>query len=289
MSPMPMWGLALGGRESQSWAATLEGLSNDMQALFLSDSGDIVIKCENKQIKVHSFLIGARSPVFARMFQTGMKEQHDRVVELKDDAFDDIRRLLFYMYTGLFEDPLDVLTLDDYEKLKRLLIVADKYEVLKLVFYIGSEIALNEENALELGVLGDVYHSSILVRRCADFIHNNMEDCLSKEDSMRKIQESPKLMAEIIKLRRRDEVFPNISESSINEVYYIIKMGAIMYDVGMDRTEICITAKMRRDMTKEEVNEVLDLMSSEGQICSTIDQDHFLITNEYSKRDVSEY
>ena len=143
-----MWGLAMGGRESE--VGTLEGLSKDMQALFLSDSGDIVVKCENKQIKVHSFLISARSPVFARMFQTGMKEQQDRVVELKDDTYDDIRRLLFYMYTGLFEDILDVLTLDHYVKIKRLLIVADKYEVLKLAFYIGSEIALNEENAVEL-------------------------------------------------------------------------------------------------------------------------------------------
>ena len=106
---------------------------------------------------------------------------------------------------------------------------------------------------------------------------------------MRKIQESPKLMAEIIKLRRRDEVFPNISESSIIEVFNIIKLGAIVYDVGMDRDWICIAAKMRQDMTKEEVNEVLDLMSSEGQICSTIDQDHFLITDEYRKTDVSEY
>jgi len=148
MSMSPMWGLAMGGRESE--VGTLEGLSKDMQALFLSDSGDIVVKCENKQIKVHSFLIGARSPVFARMFQTGMKEQQDRVVELKDDTYDDIRRLLFYMYTGLFEDILDVLTLDHYVKIKRLLIVADKYEVLKLAFYIGSEIALNEENAVEL-------------------------------------------------------------------------------------------------------------------------------------------
>ena len=284
---MSMWGLAMGGRESE--VGTLEGLSKDMQALFLSDSGDIVVKCENKQIKVHSFLIGARSPVFARMFQTGMKEQQDRVVELKDDTYDDIRRLLFYMYTGLFEDILDVLTLDHYVKIKRLLIVADKYEVLKLAFYIGSEIALNEENAVELGVLGDVYHSNILVRRCAEFIHNNMEDCLNQEDSMRKIQESPKLMSEIIKLRRRDEVFPNISESSIEEVFNIIKIGAIMYDVGIDRGSICVAAKMRHDMAKEEVNEVLDLMSSEGQICSTIDQDHFLITDEYRKTEVSEY
>ena len=39
---------------------SIESLQSDMEDLLNSGSGDMVIKCEDKQIKVHSFLLGAR-------------------------------------------------------------------------------------------------------------------------------------------------------------------------------------------------------------------------------------
>jgi len=247
------------------------GLTSDMEALLKSNRGDIAIVCGGKQIKVHSFLLGARSPVFARMLESGMKEQQDRVVELKDDNMDDIFRLLFYLYTGKV-DKNDL----DYGRLTQLLIVADKYEVLKLVLYIGSQIVISKENALELGILGGLHNSDILVKRSAEYIHAHMRECLSQEDWMKRIQESPKLMAEIIKITRENSN-PRPSESNIRVVLSIVNNGSRAFKEGVHRNAIVDRARIY-DMSDDEVCNVLDFLSSEGQIYSNIDENHFRIT-----------
>ena len=73
-------------------------------------------------------------------------------------------------------------------------------QVLELVNYCSSRIfeALSEDNALEIGMFGEMHNSDILINRCAKYICYDITDSLS-EDWMDKIQESPKLMLQIIK------------------------------------------------------------------------------------------
>ena len=55
---------------------SLMGLTSDMEALLKSNSGDIAIVCGGKQIKVHSFLLGARCDNKAVICHTHSHSHH---------------------------------------------------------------------------------------------------------------------------------------------------------------------------------------------------------------------
>merc|ERR1719342_1097263 len=100
-----------------------------------------------------------------------------------------------------------------FAKVKELLVLANKYQVLELVNFCSSKIfeSLSEDNALEIGMFGEIHNSDILINRCAKYICYDMTDSLNT-DWMEKIQESPKLMLQIIKNLR------DVHENKLHEI-----------------------------------------------------------------------
>ena len=149
-----------------------------------------------------------RSPVFDKMLKSGMKETHDRTVEIEDATMETVATMVYYMYTGkvrMFSNHRRHLLehWETYIKYEELLVLANKYEVLELVKHCGSEVAkaLTKENALEYGIFGEMHNSDVLVEIAARYIRIHMiKDLLKDEDKLKKLQKSsPKLMAEVMK------------------------------------------------------------------------------------------
>ena len=138
------------------------------------------------------FITLCRSPVFRAMLKSDMVEKLDGVIRIEDASVEDVRQMVRYMYTAKIEH--------QYTRVKELLVLANKYQVLELVNYCSSKIfeSLSEDNALEIGMFGEMHNSEILINRCAKYICYDMTDSLN-QDWMDRIQESPKLMLQIIK------------------------------------------------------------------------------------------
>jgi len=124
---------------------------------------------------------------------------------IKDAGVEEVQQMIRYMYTAKIDH--------QYSKEKELLVLANKYQVLELVNYCSSRIfeSLTEDNALEIGMFGEMHNSEILINRCAKYICYDMTDSLS-EDWMERIQESPKLMLQIIKNLR------DVHENKLHEI-----------------------------------------------------------------------
>ena len=54
---------------------------------------------QKEEIKTNKFMLMARSPVFTRMFQSGMKEQNTNQVKLPDESVEVCREMLTYIHT----------------------------------------------------------------------------------------------------------------------------------------------------------------------------------------------
>ena len=119
-----------------------------------------------------------RSPVFDRMLKSGMKETHDRTVEIEDANMETVTTMVYYTHTGkvrMFCDRRRLL--EHWEtniKYEELLVLANMYEVNQC----GSEVAkaLTKENALEYGIFGEMHNSDVLVEIAARYIHTYSHD-----------------------------------------------------------------------------------------------------------------
>ena len=100
-----------------------------------------------------------RSPVFHAMLKSEMVEKLAGVVKIDDASVDVVKQMIRYMYTAKIDH--------HYSKVKELLVLANKYQVLELVNYCSSKIfeALSEDNALEIGMFGEMHNSEILINR----------------------------------------------------------------------------------------------------------------------------
>ena len=173
---------------------SLMSLSADMAALRHKVPADIVVECEGQEISGHSLVFIARSNVFAKTLQTDMKERREGRIYIKRASMVDVKQLVDYMYSGKLDT--------SYVRLKELLILADRFEVLQLVEFCSSKLSktLNKSNAVDLGIFGDKYNVKSLVDECARFITNNMMTSNPyQQDWMEQMKGSPDLMLKIIK------------------------------------------------------------------------------------------
>jgi len=97
----------------QLWAAAVNRKLTDVEFLVGEEAFD-----------AHRSLLSARSPVFAAMFGSGMKEAKTGHVRIEDANPDTFQRFLKFLYTGMLEPS----AMD-----KELFAVADKYQVSTLM------------------------------------------------------------------------------------------------------------------------------------------------------------
>uniref|UniRef100_A0A914QVX8 BTB domain-containing protein n=1 Tax=Panagrolaimus davidi TaxID=227884 RepID=A0A914QVX8_9BILA len=70
------------------------------------NSKDFTIFVDEKKIDVHKCVLSAVSPVFARMFESGMKESEENKVTIKDFTYEIVETAIKYCYhSSLVTDP----------------------------------------------------------------------------------------------------------------------------------------------------------------------------------------
>uniref|UniRef100_A0A914Z1Q9 BTB domain-containing protein n=1 Tax=Panagrolaimus superbus TaxID=310955 RepID=A0A914Z1Q9_9BILA len=130
------------------------------------ESKDFTIIVDEKEITAHKCILAARSPVFAAMFQSGMKEAEENKVEINDFPFNIVEAAIKLCYHhSLVTD----ITLNNKMALLQFF---DKYNIHSvkndLEAYLISEI--DESNVCFLTNCSLRSNSRKLEEKCAEFI-----------------------------------------------------------------------------------------------------------------------
>nr|ADV40300.1 putative roadkill [Latrodectus hesperus] len=105
---------------------TCIALQEDLQRMYLYRvQTDIKLQCENETFQAHKSILSVRSPVFATMFQQDMLENQTGIVDILDVEATTLDSFLRFVYSGVVEGM-------DCEKASKLLVVAEKYQVISL-------------------------------------------------------------------------------------------------------------------------------------------------------------
>ncbi|XP_054713332.1 speckle-type POZ protein-like [Uloborus diversus] len=86
---------------------------------------DVTLKVGEHQFQAHKIILASRSRVFDGMFDSGMKESKENVVEILDMELSTAKEMLQYIYTGKLEE----LTM---ERALVLYVAADRYDLQEL-------------------------------------------------------------------------------------------------------------------------------------------------------------
>ncbi|XP_065203504.1 speckle-type POZ protein B-like [Planococcus citri] len=153
----------------------LKQLSDNLASVLENPNfADFTITAKGKNYQVHKNILAARSTYFAKMFESGMKENQQNCVEITDVNEDIMGEMLKFIYTGMCEN-LDKLA-DD------LLIAANKYDIDHLKQVCVESIyskSLCVENALKILILADQYNANKLKSRVIDFIVANSSEIMA--------------------------------------------------------------------------------------------------------------
>ncbi|XP_065205268.1 speckle-type POZ protein B-like [Planococcus citri] len=125
---------------------------------------DFTLSVRGKDYPVHKVILAARSNYFAKMFESGMKENEVNRVEITDVKEDVMNEILKFIYAGKCAN-VDKLA-DD------LLAAANKYDIdqLKKICLKTISKSISVDNAPNLLVLADLYHENELKSKVIDFM-----------------------------------------------------------------------------------------------------------------------
>jgi len=212
--------------------ACLEAMYKDITRL-LGDTAttDMVVKCgEEGQLRAHSVVLMARSPVFYSMLTTDMVEKREKVINITDWEMEVVKEMINYLYTATISP--------QFSRMAELLALADKYCVAPLVTVCSSKLALNitPDTALELGVFGETHNASELLEKCAWFISQDLA-CLT-DGWVDRAKTSPKFTTTILQhLRegREKEVVVDRFGMTVRGTYGILgKRDAVRFKVEVE-------------------------------------------------------
>ena len=178
ISVLPSTSVPLGNEELTS------SLSQNLEKLFNNRTGtDVSFIIDGKEIKAHKWMLSARSPVFAAMVESGMKESVENRVEINDIAPDIFEALLRFIYT----DRVDLAQVD----VQDLLVEANKYMIplLKLECQKTLSERLTPGNCAEMLALADLHNCVHLKRSALHFIVRN-RDGVMQTDGWKNLKES---------------------------------------------------------------------------------------------------
>jgi len=171
-------------------------LAEDMAMLLKTSLLTDIVLVINSDIIIpaHSQVLAARSPVFNRMLQNGMKESSSKEIHITDTTEELFREFLNYLYTGRYNDRQEELTPD-------FLLLADKYDVRGLKLECERKLSnhLTVENVMQKLWLADTYNSPFLKQYALDYIVSNFM-CVFKTPSFGEVcTRCPHLFADIHK------------------------------------------------------------------------------------------
>jgi len=155
---------------------TNSSLDQNLELLFTNQlATDVSFIVDGKEIKAHKAILSARSPVFAAMLLSGMKESAENRVEIDDIAPDIFEALLRFIYT----DRIDLTTINT----KDLLAAANKYLLPLLKFQCQRFLSesINIENCVELLALADLHNAEHLKKSALNFTRRYHAEIIQTE------------------------------------------------------------------------------------------------------------
>ncbi|KAG8181157.1 hypothetical protein JTE90_024453 [Oedothorax gibbosus] len=171
-------------------------LANDFKSLYESGSGsDVTFTVGDQVLPAHKLVLGARSEVFAKMFEHRMLESNTNNVIIDDIDPDAFNKFLLFLYTGALEGSDDCeshLDLDVYA-------VAHRYQVKSLqkmcVGLLGN--SLTSDSLCESLVLADLCNDEEFKGMVKFLLRKNFFDVVSTAKWAEIVTTKPELAKEI--------------------------------------------------------------------------------------------
>ncbi|CAI5482514.1 unnamed protein product [Closterium sp. Yama58-4] len=126
---------------------------------------------EGEALKAHRCILATWSPVFAKMFSSGLQEEKKSSVHIQDTDGPTLEKLISFMYSG--ELPLETATMQEV----KLLVAADKYQVLELKEHLCLSLCkfLSDDIVFEAFKVADMHDAPSVRQACADYILKKMD------------------------------------------------------------------------------------------------------------------
>ena len=142
-------------------------LSKNLKETLMNPSmSDVTIVVDDgRRIPAHKVILAARSPVFAAMFEHGMRENVENEVHIDDIDGEVIDKMLEYIYTGQLNGVISTVV-------DRLLVVADKYDHRELKSLCEEKLLdnLTADNAWDLLVVAKMHGAEELKAAAIDVV-----------------------------------------------------------------------------------------------------------------------
>lgn len=153
---------------------------------------DVVFVCKGERIPAHRSILSTRSPVFHKMFASGMSEAKEGVVTIEDCELSIFKELLKFLYTGTIKQE-NLAT-----NVQELMAMSDRYDLEDLKLLCDKVLLqqLSAQNAASILLLADTYHSMKLKEEVMKFAVLNFEAVITSSDFVELCKASPMLVAE---------------------------------------------------------------------------------------------
>ena len=151
-------------------------LIGDLSHLFPNHaSSDVCFVIGGQETRAHKLILSARSPVFAAMFSTEMKESTENRAEIRDISSDVFEALVRFIYT----DQVEFTEIDT----KDLLVAANRYMIPLLKARCEEQLSgsLSIENCAEMWMLADIHDAPFLKKATEIFFRSRFTEVLKTE------------------------------------------------------------------------------------------------------------
>ena len=169
--------------------------------------------CEDQKIPCHRFLLGARSPVFQRMFeQTGFTENKASQTEIKDLHLSTLEDLIKFIYTDKI----------DCEKcnIANLFVAADKYDIQELRSQCEAIMMqqLNTDNCVEYFRLAYLHGTGrVFKEKIIDLITSNFQE-IKTTPAFLDLQNEPNFGPALVQIM--DYFYQKLIECKFSQKYF---------------------------------------------------------------------
>jgi len=244
----------------------MEGLVSDLDTLLKTSAGsDMILVCsDGGEVKVHSSIMIARSPVFRGMLESGMVEQSSRRVEVKDFGLSVVEAFVQYLYTAHIGE--------EFETLVELLKIGNKYLVDTLTDDCAKKLtqmlSKNKARALSLGAMAEVLSCEELLESCAKFVAKNVE--VLSHGWEKEMKDSPMFLMKIINcmksevtreaiaIRLQPSVYPawRCPGSHADAITVHLDKNATLSSVGLYGTETVREISVKIDVYDDQLRNI---------------------------------
>jgi len=158
--------------------------------------GDVKLISEGREIPCHKFLLMTQSPVFKAMFEMNSMEKETNTVKILDSSPDVVEELVKYLYEGTFLGGAK-----SVELMFGLLNLAEKYQIGLLTDECLDVLIdiMDVDNVLKIyAVIDKLDPGSNVTDLIIDFMKNNIDVIVDKEDWAPFLSDYPSLMKDFV-------------------------------------------------------------------------------------------